>query len=124
MQKVIVMNPDVDTSYVPDKEKEEQIKQEREAIKLQWLEEQEKVKNEEIDITYSYWDGKGHRKQSKVKKGSTIEAFLYKVQQEWKELKRINVDNLMFVKEDTIIPHVSLNRLYSRICHTSSHCRT
>ncbi len=34
-----------------------------------------------------------------------MEGFLYKVQQDWKELKRISVGDLMFVKEDIIIPH-------------------
>jgi protein FAM50 len=34
-----------------------------------------------------------------------MEGFLYKAQQDWKELKRISVSDLMFVKEDIIVPH-------------------
>ena len=35
----------------------------REELRLEWVAKQEKLKNEEIDITYSYWDGSGHRRQ-------------------------------------------------------------
>ena len=32
----------------------------------QWLKEQEDLKNEEIEVTYSYWDGSGHRRSVMV----------------------------------------------------------
>lgn len=102
---VIVKNPEVDTSFLPDKEREERERIEREKIKLEWLAEQERIKAEEIDITYSYWDGTGHRGMVRVKKGTTIRGFLLQVQQQWKELKRFSVEDLMYVKEDLIIPH-------------------
>jgi protein FAM50 len=60
-------NPDVDTSFLPDKEREEQEKLEREALKKEWLEQQERIKEQEIEITYSFWDGTGHRKAVKVR---------------------------------------------------------
>ena len=34
------------------------------------------VKNEPLQITYSYWDGTGHRRQVVVRKGDTISQFL------------------------------------------------
>jgi XAP5, circadian clock regulator len=34
------------------------------------------VKNEPLDITYSYWDGSGHRRKITVRKGDTISDFL------------------------------------------------
>ncbi|KAI9325070.1 XAP5, circadian clock regulator-domain-containing protein [Zopfochytrium polystomum] len=98
-------NPLVDTSFLPDKEREEMEKREREMLKLQWLKEQEKVKAEKILITYSYWDGTGHRKQIECKKGDTIGQFLEAVRLSLPELRAINVDNLMYIKEDLIIPH-------------------
>ncbi len=101
----VMKNPDIDTSFLPDKELEEKERLAREQIKREWLEEQERIKGEEIEITYSYWTGVGNRSVIKVKKGTTIETFLYKVQQEWKDLKRIGMENLLFVKEDFIIPH-------------------
>ena len=35
----------------------------REQLRQEWVATQERVKNEEITITYSYWDGSGHRRQ-------------------------------------------------------------
>lgn len=39
----------------------------------------DKVKAEPLAIVYSYWDGAGHRREVKVKKGDTVSevaAFL------------------------------------------------
>jgi hypothetical protein len=41
------------------------------------------------------------------KKGDTISAFLEKCRQQFPELRGVSVDNLMYIKEDLIIPHVS-----------------
>lgn len=35
---------------------------ERDALRREWLRKQEEMKEEDIEITYSYWDGTGHRK--------------------------------------------------------------
>ena len=43
-----------------------------------------------------------------VTKGNTIAQFLEAVRQQWHELRGIHVDNLMYIKEDLIIPHVSI----------------
>lgn len=59
-------NPNVDTSFLPDREREEEERKERERLRLEWLKKQEDIKNEEIEITYSYWDGSGHRKSVTV----------------------------------------------------------
>jgi hypothetical protein len=55
-------NPAVDTSFLPDREREEAERRQREELRQQWLKRQEEMKKEEIEITYSYWDGSGHRK--------------------------------------------------------------
>ena len=55
-------NPAVDTSFLPDREREETERREREELRQQFLKRQEEMKKEEIEITYSYWDGSGHRK--------------------------------------------------------------
>lgn len=55
-------NPAVDTSFLPDREREEAERRQREELRQQWLKRQEEMKTEEIEITYSYWDGSGHRK--------------------------------------------------------------
>jgi protein FAM50 len=89
-------NPSVDTSFLPDREREEAERRERERLRLEWLTMQEQAKKEDIEITYSYWDGSGHRKTvtvsafyilnsfiflsifAKCKKGDTVTAFLEK----------------------------------------------
>jgi len=55
-------NPAVDTSFLPDLEREEDERREREELRKEWLRKQEEMKTEEMEITYSYWDGSGHRK--------------------------------------------------------------
>ena len=34
------------------------------------------IKNEPLEITFSYWDGSGHRRKVVVKKGDSINDFL------------------------------------------------
>ena len=60
-------NPAVDTSFLPDREREDVERKEREELRQEWLRKQEELKNEDIEITYSYWDGSGHRKSVTVR---------------------------------------------------------
>ena len=109
-------NPAVDTSFLPDREREEAERKEREDLRQEWMRKQEELKNEDIEITYSYWDGSGHRKSVMVrvhttarttslipqhtqcKKGDTVAQFLEKCRQQFPELRGISVDNLMYIK--------------------------
>lgn len=61
-KKKLSKNPDVDTSFLPDRVREAQEMEEREELRKVWIEEQGRIKDEDIEITYSYWDGSGHRK--------------------------------------------------------------
>ncbi|KAJ3649275.1 hypothetical protein Zmor_021027 [Zophobas morio] len=107
--KKIKKDPNVDTSFLPDREREEEENKLREELRQQWAEQQQKLKEEEIDITFSYWDGSGHRRTVRVKKGNSIYQFLQKVlellRREFSELKTVMADQLMYVKEDLILPH-------------------
>lgn len=102
-------DPTVETSFLPDSEREAEEQAERERLKSQWFREQEMIKNEPLQITYSYWDGTGHRRAIQVRKGDTIGAFLRAIQQqlapEFREVRTASVENLLYVKEDLIIPH-------------------
>ncbi|KIY52231.1 XAP5-domain-containing protein [Fistulina hepatica ATCC 64428] len=98
-------NPNVDTSFLPDRDREEAERRERERLRKEWLRNQELTKQEDIEVTYSYWDGSGHRKSVMCKKGDTVGTFLDKCRHQFPELRGISVDNLMYVKEDLIIPH-------------------
>lgn len=107
-KKKLGKNPDVDTSFLPDREREEIERQEREKIRQEWVEEQEKIKSEDIEITYSYWDGSGHRRTLTMKKGSKISHFLQKcveqLRKDFTEFRAVTTEHLMYVKEDLIIP--------------------
>ncbi|XP_019881392.1 protein FAM50 homolog [Aethina tumida] len=109
LTKKIKKDPNVDTSFLPDREREEEENRLREELRQQWAEQQQKLKEEEIDITFSYWDGSGHRRTVRVKKGNSIYQFLQKVlellRREFSELKTVMADQLMYVKEDLILPH-------------------
>ncbi|CEQ39065.1 SPOSA6832_00554 [Sporobolomyces salmonicolor] len=98
-------NPTVDTYFLPDREREEAERKERDELRKKWLKMQDDMKQEPIEITYSYWDGSGHRKVVQCKKGDTIAQFLEKCRQQFPELRSISVDNMMYIKEDLIIPH-------------------
>ncbi|KAK7693452.1 hypothetical protein QCA50_003020 [Cerrena zonata] len=94
-------NPNVDTSFLPDRDREEQERREREELRQEWLRKQEEMKKEDIEITYSFWDGSGHRKSVTCKKGDDIAGFLEKCRQQFPELRGVSVDNLMYVKHYT-----------------------
>jgi protein FAM50 len=63
-----------------------------------------------LQVVYSYWDGSGHRKVLEVRKGTTIGRFLELVKAqligEFHEIRSTNPEDLVYVKEDLIIPQV------------------
>ncbi|KAK9892079.1 hypothetical protein WA026_018280 [Henosepilachna vigintioctopunctata] len=107
--KRIRKDPTANTSFLPDREREEEDNRMREELRQLWVEQQKKLKEEDIDITFSYWDGSGHRRTIRVKKGNSIYQFLQKclelLRKEFMELKTVMADQLMYVKEDLILPH-------------------
>ena len=70
--KKIKKNPDVDSSFLPDREREEEENRLREELRQEWAEKQNALKEEEIEITFSYWDGSGHRRSVVMKKGINV----------------------------------------------------
>jgi len=102
-------DPTVDTSFLPDAAREEELKQKRIELEKEWLERQDAAKKEKLEITYSYWDGSGHRRTVACLKGDTIAQFLELVRKdlcrEFRELTTLGSDDLMYVKEDLIVPH-------------------
>jgi protein FAM50 len=101
-------DPTVDTHFLPDKQRDLELEAERKRLEAEWKVEQEKIKNERLEIVYSYWDGSGHRREVEVVKKNTIGEFLEKARQslckEFRELAVQSADALLYVKEDLIIP--------------------
>ena len=97
----MVKNPDVDTSFLPDRQREEEENKLREQLRMEWVDKQEKLKNEDIEVTFSYWDGSGHRRSVLMKKGNSIYQFLQKaletLRKEFHELRAVTADQLMSV---------------------------
>ncbi|ETP47677.1 hypothetical protein, variant [Phytophthora nicotianae P10297] len=107
--KKSIKNPNVETDFLPDKEREKEEARERQRLRAEWKEEQERIKNEDVAVTYSYWDGSGHRREITVPKKTTIGKYLELVKQqlvtEFAELRGVSAENLIYIKEDLIIPH-------------------
>jgi len=110
-KKRLGKNPDVDTSFLPDVDRDEEENRLREELRQQWEDRQAKLKAEEIEITFSYWDGSGHRRMLTMKKGKTIYQFLQKaledLRSDFLELRSVSADQLMYVKEDLILPQTN-----------------
>jgi len=104
---------DVETSFLPDADRDAAMQKRREELAREWTAEQDAIKAENIEVTYSYWDPgasdgrKGHRNSVTVQKGFTIERFLNKCREQVKELRACSSDQLMYVKEDLILPHAT-----------------
>lgn len=118
-RKKIRKDPTVQTDFLPDREREAAELALREKLKKEWTEKQEEEKKQLLEITYSYWDGSGHRRDIEVPKGTTIGKFLEYVRQdlmnEFPELRSVSADNLLYIKEDLIIPqHFSFYDLILR----------
>ena len=82
-------NPNVDTSMLPDAERQAALERKREELARAWTEEQEAIKAEKVAVTYSYHDPagdksgkKGSRNTLEVPKGFTIEQFLNKCREQ------------------------------------------
>ena len=107
-KKTIMKNPDVNTSFLPDKEREQKAIAERERLRKEWIDRQKAMKEEILEITYSYWDGTGHRRTVQCKKGDTVGSFLELVRKDlakdFREMQSVSSDALLYVKEDLIIP--------------------
>jgi protein FAM50 len=59
-------DPNAETSFLPDKERDMERLRERERLQQEWIAQQTVIKNEMLQITYSYWDGQGHRRVIQV----------------------------------------------------------
>ena len=72
-------NPNVSTRFLPDKEREAAAAALRAKLEEQWHAEQDRLKAEKLEVTYSYWDGSGHRRTMTCAKGTSVGKFLEQV---------------------------------------------
>ncbi len=94
-------DPSTDTSFLPDRERDARVEAEKSRLRQEWMEEQEKIRKEELEVVYSYWDGSGHRRQIVTTKGTTIGKFLemvrFELAKDFIEMKSVSSANLMYV---------------------------
>jgi protein FAM50 len=104
--KILKKDPTVDTSFLPDKQRQMDHEDKRKQLENQWKEKQDRIRKEPLEVVYSFWDGSGHRRTTKILNGFAVGDFLEKVRQdllpEFKELANVSSDALMFVKEDLV----------------------
>lgn len=102
-------DPTVRADFLPDRDRDRKEEELRAALRKEWALQQAAIKAEPLGITYSYWNGSGHRRQVTVRKGDTIGAFLKAVQEQlapqFREIRTATSSGLMYVKEDIILPH-------------------
>ena len=66
----------MDTSYLPDAEREEKLKDMREKLIEEYKEMDLKIQNEFIEIKYFYWDAPNNEYSKKIKKNTMIKNFI------------------------------------------------
>jgi len=98
-------DPNVDTSFLPDKEREAALEAERQRLKAEWVARQVEIKKELLEIVFSYWDGSGHRRTVTCRKGDSISAFLELVRKdlakEFREMQNVASDALLVSSVDS-----------------------
>eukprot|EP00891_Asterochloris_glomerata_P009414 jgi/Astpho2/9414/Aster-01676 len=102
-------DPTTATDFLPDRERQKKEEELRRQLEEEFKLRQQLIRNEPLQITYSYWDGTGHRKKIVVRKGDTVGEFLKAVKmqlaEEFRDIRVTSVSNMMYVKEDLVLPH-------------------
>ncbi|SOV21507.1 XAP-5 DNA binding protein, putative [Plasmodium sp. DRC-Itaito] len=105
----IMKDPTVNTSFLKDKERDKKIELKKKELRELYYKLENEQKEKVIDITYSYYDGSGHRRKISVKQKNTIGQFINKcvdnLKHEFIQLRSASCETLMFVKEDVILPN-------------------
>jgi len=108
-KKKFKKNPAIDTSFLPDTERDKRDEGARAKLRDEWVLEQERIKNQPLELTYAYWDGSGHRRTTTVKKGTSMEDFLEGARKtlapHFSDLRGLHGSHLMYIKDELIVPH-------------------
>lgn len=97
-------DPTVNTSFLPDREREEQARIEEERKREEWEKRQQEIKAETVELQFAYFDGLSHLGSVTVRKGEPIFNFIDKAKQGFSAIRDIATERLVFAKDDIIIP--------------------
>ena len=98
-------DPSVNTSFLPDREREEQERIANEIKREEWLKRQEEIKAETVEIQFAYFDGLSHLGSVTVKKGEPVFNLIDKAKQSFSAIRDVATEKLLFAKDEIIIPH-------------------
>ncbi|OLL23819.1 FAM50 family protein [Neolecta irregularis DAH-3] len=104
-KRIIGKDPGVDTSFLPDNEREELNNLRREQLRKEYLENMVKAKEEEVELHFSYFEGTETPYKLQVRKGDTIRKFLEIIKDQVPQLNHVRTDDVMLVQGQLIIPH-------------------
>lgn len=112
-------DPTVATDFLPDAERERAAAELTERLRREFEAKMETERAEKLRVTYSWWDGSGHRREIVIQKGFTVGKFLEMVRAEllpqFPSLRTVPADGLIYVKEDLIMPsHITFHELIAR----------
>ena len=105
----------MNTSFLPDRDREEQERLSNQIKEEEWLKRQEEIKAETVEIQFAYFDGLSHLGSVTVKKGEPVFNLIDRAKQSFTDIRHVATDKLMFAKDDVIIP-MELS-LYYFECH-------
>jgi protein FAM50 len=97
-------DPTVNTSFLPDREREEQERIANEFNRQAWFKKQEEIKAESLEIQFAYFDGLSHLGSVSVKKGEPVFNLIDRAKQGFPAIRDVATEKLMFAKDDVIIP--------------------
>jgi len=97
-------DPTVNTSFLPDREREEQERIANELKRQEWLKRQEEIKVETVELQFAYYDGLSHLGSVSVKKGEPVFNLIDRAKKGFPAIRDIATEKLMFAKDDVIIP--------------------
>lgn len=107
--KKIMKDPTVNTSFLKDKDRDRKIELKKKELRELYFKLENEQKEKDIEVTYSYYDGSGHRRKILIKQKNTIGQFINKcvdnLKHEFTNLRSASCETLMFVKEDLILPN-------------------
>jgi len=108
-RKKINKNRTVDTSFLPDRERDRQDAELKIKLRKEYVEKMKELEKMHLELTFAYWDGSHHRRTIQMTRGTKIVTFLRRAQAQFEgtisDLMGLTGDNMMFIKDDMIIPH-------------------
>lgn len=95
----------INTSFLPDREREHAEQMERKRLREEWILEQTKVRLETVEIPFVYYEGNTFPGKVCVQKAETIATFLDRARRARVECKGKSSNEMVLVIEDIIVPH-------------------